>query len=135
MQWTWNNSAVRVYNLIPAKLHKPLATALTVAVMLAGTFASEEVADNTRANRAVSLFGLLVAILGLWATSRNRSRIPWHTVIGGMLAQFVIALFVLRTQAGYDIFNFISFLARSLLGFANQGVTFLTDKNVPNLPW
>lgn len=52
-----------------------------------------------------------------------------------MLTQFIVALFVLRTHAGYDIFSFISELARTLLGFANQGVVFLTDDTVPNLPW
>lgn len=52
-----------------------------------------------------------------------------------MLTQFVIAVFVLRTTAGYDIFSFISYLARTLLGFANQGVVFLTDSSVPNLGW
>lgn len=44
-----------------------------------------------------------------------------------MLVQFIIALFVLRTEAGYDIFNFISLLARELLGFANEGTAFLTS--------
>lgn len=135
LKMAWKQTAVRVYNLIPAKLHKPLAAALTVTVMLIGTFASEESQDNTRANRAVSLFGLLVMIALLYATSRNRSLIQWHTVIGGMLTQFVVALFVLRTQAGYDIFNFISYLARELLGFANQGVIFLTAESVTKLPW
>ncbi|KAI1639231.1 Na+ dependent nucleoside transporter C-terminus-domain-containing protein [Biscogniauxia mediterranea] len=52
-----------------------------------------------------------------------------------MLTQFVVAVFVLRTQAGYDIFNFISTLARTLLGFANQGVVFLTAEGVPNVGW
>lgn len=52
-----------------------------------------------------------------------------------MLTQFIIAVFVLRTQAGYDIFSFISELARTLLGFANQGVVFLTDDTVPQLGW
>ena len=59
----------------------------------------------------------------------------WHTVIVGMLMQYIVALFVLRTTAGYDIFSFISSLARSLLGFALDGVEFLTDSDVPNLPW
>lgn len=53
----------------------------------------------------------------------------------GMLSQFVIALFVLRTSVGYDIFEFISTLARLLLGFANQGVIFLTDATIPQKPW
>jgi CNT family concentrative nucleoside transporter len=52
-----------------------------------------------------------------------------------MLTQFIIALFVLRTHAGYDIFSFISELARTLLSFANEGVVFLTDDSVPKLPW
>lgn len=49
--------------------------------------------------------------------------------------QFIIALFVLRTQVGYDIFSFISTLARELLGFAGDGVEFLTDDTVMNLGW
>lgn len=52
-----------------------------------------------------------------------------------MLTQFIIAVFVLRSTAGYDIFAFISSLARSLLGFAQQGTIFLTDETVPTLPW
>jgi hypothetical protein len=63
--------------------------------------------------------------------------VNWHTVIVGMFVQFIIALFVLRSGVGCkscktssyerwlinvadDIFNFISELARDLLGFANQ---------------
>lgn len=52
-----------------------------------------------------------------------------------MLVQFIIALFVLRTKAGYDIFAFISTLCTLLLGFANEGVTFLTADTVPDLHW
>ena len=130
MHWTWDRTGVQVYKYTPEKLRKPLAAAITVAVILVGTFVTEETADNTRANRAVSLFGLVVMIALLYATSRDRSKIKWHTVIGGMLTQFVIAVFVLRTGAGYDIFSFISGLARDLLGFAGQGTSFLTAPSV-----
>ncbi|CAO2657992.1 Nn.00g072520.m01.CDS01 [Neocucurbitaria sp. VM-36] len=135
MYWVWNNTASRFVSLIPEKLRVAAGAALTIVVIIIGSFVSEENEDNTRANRAVSLFGLAVFIFGFWATSRNRSKIIWHTVIVGMLVQFIVALFVLRTQAGYDIFNFISELARLLLGFANDGVTFLTDASVPQLGW
>lgn len=50
-----------------------------------------------------------------------------------MLVQFIVALFVLRTGAGYDIFAFVSSLARDLLGFASQGVEFLTADNFYNM--
>ena len=76
------------------------AVAGTVAVILVGTFVSEESTEKIRANRAVSLFGLLVFIAAFYATSRDRKAIKWQTVITGMLAQFILALFVLRTKAG-----------------------------------
>ncbi|RYO92868.1 hypothetical protein DL764_008072 [Monosporascus ibericus] len=131
----WRHTVFRVYEMIPEKFHKPLAALGTVAVFLLGSMVSPEDHENTRARRAQALFGLVVMIAVMTLTSRNWRMIPWHTVIGGMLTQFVVALFVLRTQAGYDIFNFISFLARTLLGFANEGVIFLTDDTVPQLPW
>ncbi|CAG7916141.1 unnamed protein product [Penicillium olsonii] len=132
MNWVWTNTARPFVNFIPPKLRTPSAAFLCVAVILIGSFASPESEDNTRANRAVSLFGMVVFIFGLWATSRNRKKIVWHTVIVGMLSQFIIALFVLRSGAGYDIFNFISGLASDLLGFAVDGVTFLTSDDFYN---
>lgn len=131
----WRHTAFRVYELTPKKLHQPLAALITVAVFLIGAMVPEETGDNTRANRAVSMFGLVVMIALLTATSHDWRKIPWHTVIGGMATQFVIAVFVLRTQAGYDIFAFISFLARTLLGFAKDGVSFLTTQETADLTW
>lgn len=74
-KFIWKRTAVRVHDMIPANVRKPVAAAVTVAVMLIGAFAPEESADNTRANRAVSLFGLAVMIAVLYATSRNRSKV------------------------------------------------------------
>ncbi|KAK3672045.1 hypothetical protein LTR78_008015 [Recurvomyces mirabilis] len=135
MRWLWHNTAVRLTALIPEKWRLPLGAAATTAIILIGPFFSEEKADNTRANRAISLFGLIVLLASLWATSRNRKAINWHTIIVGMLMQFIIALFGLRTSVGYDIFAFVSSLARSLLGFAKDGVAFLTDAETAQTPW
>jgi CNT family concentrative nucleoside transporter len=135
MHWVWANTGIRFANLIPEEMRIPAAALLAISVIIVGSFASAESEDNTRANRAVSLFGLAVFIFGFWATSRNRSKIVWHTVIVGMLMQFIIALFVLRTGVGYDIFNFISELARLLLGFAGKGTEFLTNTDTSKLTW
>lgn len=78
----WGHTAVRAHDSIPAKFRKPIAAAVTLSVMLIGAFVSEESADNTRANRAVSLFGLAVMVAVLYATSRNRTKVrraPMHT--------------------------------------------------------
>ncbi|KAI4205162.1 MAG: hypothetical protein LQ346_001495 [Caloplaca aetnensis] len=135
MRFVWNNVAVRFVGLIPEKMRLPLGALVVVGVLVIGAFASPESLDNNRANRAVSLFGLAVIIFVLWATSRNRQAIKWHTVIVGMFVQFIVALFVLRSGAGYDIFSFVSELARDLLGFANDGTAFLTTPDIPKLGW
>ncbi|TVY30096.1 Solute carrier family 28 member 3 [Lachnellula hyalina] len=133
--FVWVTAIYNPVMMIPEKLRLPLGGAGTVAVILVGTFVSEESADNTRSNRAISLFGLVVFIAGFYATSRDRKAIKWQTIIVGMLAQFILALFVLRTTAGYDIFNFIAYLATSLLGFAGQGTTFLTEPVATRPQW
>ncbi|KAK0649585.1 Na+ dependent nucleoside transporter C-terminus-domain-containing protein [Cercophora newfieldiana] len=135
IRFVWQNSAGRVYQVLPAKSRQPLAAVVTIGTFLIGTFVPEETGDNTRANRAISIFGLLVMIGLLAASSRDFKRIPWHTVIGGMLTQFIIAVFVLRTEAGYDIFNFISEMARTLLGFATDGLVFLTWDGIRDIHW
>ncbi|OAX80204.1 hypothetical protein ACJ72_05466 [Emergomyces africanus] len=131
MRWVWHRTATPFVALFPEKYRTLLGAVVVVAVFLIGAFASEESQDNTRENRAVSLFGLVVLLFTLWVTSNNRKKIVWQTVLVGMLVQFLVALFVLRTKVGYDIFNFISGLARALLGFAGKGTAFLTRDWVP----
>lgn len=96
----WKNIVQRVVYLIPARFRLPLGAIGTVAVILVGSMVTEETEDNTRANRAISCFGLVVFLFLFWATSKNRKLIKWHTVIVGMLTQFILAVFVLRTKAG-----------------------------------
>lgn len=118
------------HKIIPEKFRNLFFGIGTVIAMAMGTFIPAESADNTRANRTVSFFGLFVFLAAFWATSRNRKAINWRTVIFGMLFQFILAIFVLKSKAGYDIFNFIAYLAKSLLGFAAAGTQFLTNKDV-----
>lgn len=103
ISWVWNSTVVRVVDLIPEKFRLPLGALGTVLIIFIGTFTSPQSEDNTNSNRAVSLFGLLVFIGVFYATSNNRKMINWHTVIVGMLAQFILALFVLRTQVGVSL--------------------------------
>lgn len=135
IKWTWQHTGVAVYNRLPEKSRTPLGALVAIAAIIVGSMASEETADNTRANRAISLLGLAVILFTFWLTSRHRKAINWRTVIVGMLAQYIVGLFVLRTGVGYDIFKFIADRAGDLLGFARDGVAFMTTPDVAELPW
>lgn len=134
LRWVWERTAVKIVQAIPARFRTLVGGIGAVAVILVGSFVSEETADNSRENRAVSLFGLFFILFVFWATSKHRSRINWQTVIVGMLSQYIIGLFVLRTQVGLDIFTWIAFRARDFLGFARDGVAFLTSRETSELP-
>ena len=110
--WVWKNIAVSSANRIPQQLKIPMATILVGAVILIGTFASPQSADNNYKNRGISLAGLVIFYAILYISSAKRGMIVWQTVLVGVLCQYLLALFVLRTQVGYSIFNFISLLAR-----------------------
>ena len=97
IRWAWEKTGVRCAELLPDRFKIPLAALLTVSVFLIGGFASPESQDNTRDNRAVSLFGLAVFIFLLYATSRNRKAVNWHTVVVGML--------VCITRSAFSLFN------------------------------
>jgi hypothetical protein len=127
----WNKTAVPLSEQIPEKYRTWTGATVVLIVILAVTFGSPQTEQNSFANRGLSLFGLCVFYGLLYVTSADRKRIVWRTVFVGLLCQFVLALFVLRTKVGFDIFNFVSFLARSLLGFANSGTAFLTSASVP----
>ena len=47
--------------------------------------------------------------------------------------QFIMAIFVLRTQLGKDIFKFLSQALTTFLEFAKAGVEWLTDTATSNL--
>ncbi|KAK5989474.1 Solute carrier family 28 member 3 [Cladobotryum mycophilum] len=135
IKWVWARTALVIYDRIPPKLRTPAGAFVAFATICAGSFGSEESEDNTRANRAVSLFGMLVIIFCFWFTSKARAHVNWRTVIGGMLSQYIIGLFVLRTGVGYSIFKFIADRAGDLLGYAEDGVAFLTTPEVAKTPW
>lgn len=135
VQTAWGLTAVACYSRIPPKFRTLAGASVTISVMLVGSFVSPETDGSARSDRAISLFGLSVIVAAFWLTSRHRSRINWRTVIGGMLAQYIIGLFVLRTRPGYSIFKFIADRAGDLLGFAGQGVSFLTDEKTSKLQW
>ncbi|MFW6330836.1 MAG: NupC/NupG family nucleoside CNT transporter [Gemmatimonadota bacterium] len=68
----------------------------------------------------------MVAMLGLaWLLSTNRSVVQWRVVVWGMGLQLVFALFILKTPIGGALFAGLNDVVLALLGFTNDGASFL----------
>ncbi|EED77482.1 predicted protein, partial [Postia placenta Mad-698-R] len=59
-----------------------------------------------------------------WATSAHRSAVPWPTVIVGLFIQQAIAMFVLKSGAGFHIFKWVALLASDFLSQSTAGAEF-----------
>src|SRR3982750_1862364 len=71
------------------------------------------------------ILGILL-ILGLsFLMSNNRKAINLRVVISGIALQIVLALFILKTSIGANIFDFIARKITNLLDFANAGAEFV----------
>ncbi|KAL1903055.1 hypothetical protein Sste5346_000339 [Sporothrix stenoceras] len=108
---------------------------VTVIIIVVGTYAPAESGNNTRADRTISLLGMVVFLGAFYATSRDRGKINFLAVFGGTAAQFILGLLVLKTKAGYDVFDFIGEMAKKLLGYSSDGTVFLTNKSVLSAGW
>ncbi|KAG8774358.1 hypothetical protein FRC12_002029 [Ceratobasidium sp. 428] len=86
-------------------------------------------------DRAISVFGLFVFQSGFYLTSRHRSQVPWPTVIVGLFMQQVVALFVLKTDAGFKIFLWIAKLASDFLEQAVPAAGFFFDAETTAKHW
>lgn len=80
--------------------------------------------------RYSGILGILIFLLIAYLLSNNRKKIPYKTVIFGLITQFVVALFMLKTVVGEEIFDFVNRLFVKVLSYSDQGSRFLFGKLV-----
>ncbi len=73
----------------------------------------------------MSLFGIFVMVLLAYGLSSSRSHIQWRTVVSGIILQFVFALFILKTDAGFWFFDGAKSAFASILNFTQAGSDFV----------
>ena len=75
--------------------------------------------------RLISLFGLLVMVSLAWLMSSNKRIVNWRIIIGGLLLQFVLGVFVLWTPPGRWLFDSIGSAFGQLQDAVDQGAGFV----------
>ncbi|ORZ30904.1 Na+ dependent nucleoside transporter C-terminus-domain-containing protein [Catenaria anguillulae PL171] len=99
---------------------------MTLAIFVVGIIVMPDSELGTKLDRVRSLAGLVVITLVMYALSNNRAKVEFRLVAVGMLAQAILAIFVLKTSIGSQIFSFIAKMVSNFLGLGkNFGLKFL----------
>ncbi|KAG2150409.1 Na+ dependent nucleoside transporter C-terminus-domain-containing protein [Suillus clintonianus] len=106
-----------------------------LAIVFGSAFGFPLTGNTDYGHRAISVLGLFVFQCGFYLFSTNRSAICWPTVIVGLFLQQTIALFVLKTGAGFSLFKYIADLANDFLSEANVGAAFFFDAETVAKKW
>ena len=68
----------------------------------------------------------MVVIFALaFAMSNNKKHINYRLVISGLVIQILLALFILKTSYGQELFGWLGMMVTKLLGFADKGAEFV----------
>ncbi|RPD78510.1 H+/nucleoside cotransporter [Lentinus tigrinus ALCF2SS1-7] len=106
-----------------------------LGIVFGSAFGFKLEANTTYGDRAISVLGLFVFQFCFWASSKHRRHIPWPTVLVGLFVQQAIAMFVLKSGAGFSIFKWIAFLASDFLSQALAGAEFFFDADTVAKHW
>ena len=75
--------------------------------------------------RFTGLIGIVLILSIAYAMSNNRKAINYRTVGVGLALQFGLALFILKTDIGRDIFDWLGKAVQKTLSFADKGAEFV----------
>ncbi|KAI0063926.1 H+/nucleoside cotransporter [Artomyces pyxidatus] len=131
----WNPLVSRPFFALPYHIRLGMGWLALIAIVIGSAFGFKLQNNTTYGDRTISVLGLFVFQFGFWATSRHRSHIQWPTVILGLFLQQAIALFVLKSGAGFHIFSWLATAASDLLRQGLVGATFFFDADVISQDW
>jgi CNT family concentrative nucleoside transporter len=80
--------------------------------------------------RYSGIIGIVVFLLVAFLLSNNRKKIALKTVIYGLITQFVIAVFMLKTAVGVVLFEWVNRIFVRILGYSDKGAELLFGKLV-----
>ncbi|KIJ39428.1 hypothetical protein M422DRAFT_32685 [Sphaerobolus stellatus SS14] len=128
----WNVVVATPFFKLPYYVRLAMGWVALLAIIFGSAFGFplDPDSNTTLGDRAISVLGLFVFQFCFWASSKHRSHIPWPTVIIGLFFQQVIALFVLKSGAGFNLFKWIAELARDFLDQATPAAAFFFDTEV-----
>ena len=71
--------------------------------------------------RIQSAGGIVVMLLLAWSMSSHRKVLQRRVIVGGIILQMLLAVFVMRTNVGQRVFTWLGDLFTGMLGFVDKG--------------
>jgi CNT family concentrative nucleoside transporter len=85
--------------------------------------------ETLNMERAISFLGICVFIGICYAMSVNRQAVRWRTVAWGLGLEFILAIVILKTSWGLNIFKSLGNIVGNFLAFSDVGAKFVFGEN------
>jgi CNT family concentrative nucleoside transporter len=76
-------------------------------------------------DRYTGLIGVALIFLIAFLMSNNRKAINYRVVFSGLAIQLILALFILKTKLGQNIFGSVAHAVKKILSFSDKGAEFV----------
>ena len=103
----WQPLVSRPFMRLPYHVRLAAGWLCLLGIVFGSAFGFPTKPGTTEGDRAISVLGLVVFQCCFFLTSKHRKHIQWQTVIVGLFIQQAIAIFVLKSDAGFRIFNWL----------------------------
>jgi len=80
---------------------------------------------SKRPEQLISGAGYIVFVFGLFLTSKHPDRVIWRPILWGSLIQLCFGMFILRTEAGFQAFNWTGNIVQTFINYVDAGVEFV----------
>ncbi|KAG8440180.1 hypothetical protein GDO86_006108, partial [Hymenochirus boettgeri] len=94
-------------------------------LVLGGLIAWVVVDTSKRPEQLISFGGIFTFILILFILSKHHRAVSWSTVFWGLGMEFVLGLFIIRTEPGFQAFRFLGDQIQIFLNYTTVGSGFV----------
>nr|XP_034986424.1 sodium/nucleoside cotransporter 1-like isoform X4 [Zootoca vivipara] len=80
---------------------------------------------SQRREQLVSLGGFAALVLVLFVCSKHHGAVPWRAVLWGLGLQFILGVFIMRTEPGFQAFQWLGTQIQTFLNYTTAGSSFV----------
>jgi len=135
VETVWQPLVSRPFMRLPYYVRLTAGWLCLLGIVFGSAFGFPITPGTSYGDRAISVLGLFVFQCCFYLSSKHKKDIQWQTVIVGLFLQQVVALFVLKSGAGFHIFNWLATLAADFLEESAPAAQFFFDAETINKHW